>query len=664
MAFFLDFVSGLTKAAPKDEDSEEYPRERELLLRRINDLSDAVSEAQVSNDTAALRLYQEQARTYRQVQEQSADLLAGLTGGSEKMQIESMKARAADIRNIRDNYARMFSAYGQRGASIFNSVVNQLAAVPGISDTERRAAAERQLALMDPSDPATYAAWEKLSAANGGITTPEGRTAMANAASSYNAAKSALNSIGALEGKAAGSYTPADLEAVKSALNALNTGAVAPSLVAARVEVGEGSVPELQARLQALESRYDTTADRPSGKLRNPTSEELGQLAKSPAYQAWAKDRGFELGEFRDDGKYYPSRQELNAYWRSWREVSGKPTFGRDRLQEEMTIPTSKGARPYLFAVTKEGEDGSASEALMQAPNGALYTVNVATGDKVEVRDAQGRWQGAQYKLDYEPKLDSLASRIGAGGTLVTDKTVADLNSPDTTLGMDTGDLQMSLSTGRRIPVQPGDNPEKTLRLAQRAADGKTYEVVYTRTAPDQPWQEKERVAAPRYRYGDLPPERKEPEIAVNVQVPMPAPIAPGDKDMGKIPEGADSREAKPAPPMEEALPPAPRPNVSGPAPAALDQRGRPPGSLPPVKAAEPTGVPIPLPPASPPATGPIAAGLKTEPEAAALAEKMKGVTAERTGVVTGFGKDAEAARIALELEKAKRAAELTRGSK
>lgn len=505
--FALGFRGGASSAAT----TKYTEQERLAVLEQITRLETGLSQAMSNNDKAALSYYESQVKAQQENRKLTAQLVRDAMRADGTMNVEALKARAADLRNIRDNTSRMLAAYGRRGLSEYQQAVNQFAGQlrPGASGTAGRTAVIEYLnSTLDPSDPATYEALRTAYSAFGMTVPPEGL----KGAGAWNDAQAALKTVGRFTEKPP--TNAAEAQELKAALeNIGNTGT--PSFEASRAAVGEGSVPEIRDRIAKLEGQLSSTAVQG---LQPPTMAQLESAAKRSGYRKWAEARGFTIGTVGDNGQYEPGPDDQRAYWRAWREANGRMTFGRDKMGAEQSLvvmPSGennngaavKAASKYKMVPIANAEGSTLVETLVETPAGDLYSVTGDSSTLIRTRD--GEWTSPQAKIDYEWKLPELQtwSMDGKPLTLSTVSGMFDPANQEKLAPM--GDTEepsaVTRVNGRVLNPHLSDDPNNTIRMAVTGDNGVVYEVKYTRENADMPWVEQERKESKRYA-GTLKP--------------------------------------------------------------------------------------------------------------------------------------------------------------
>lgn len=503
-SFALGFRGGATSAAT----TKYTEQERLAVLEQITRLETGLSQAMSNNDKAALSYYESQVKAQQENRKLTAQLVRDAMRADGTMNVEALKARAADLRNIRDNTSRMLAAYGRRGLAEYQNAVNQFAGQlrAGASGTAGRTAVIEYLnSTLDPSDPATYEALRTAYSAFGMTVPPEGL----KGAGAWASAQADLKTVGRFSEKPPENATEA--QELKAALDNIgNTGT--PSFEASRAAVGEGSVPEIRDRIAKLEGQLSSTAVQG---LQPPTMAQLESAAGRSGYQKWAEARGFTIGTFGDNGKYEPGPDDQRAYWRAWREANGRMTFGRDKMGVEQTLvvmPAADDKGPYgnsatIRAASKykmfpiANAEGALDSTLVETPAGDLYLVR-GDGSTI-IRNRDGEWSSPQAKIDHEGDLASLQT-WNLDGKPLTLETVSGMFDPANQEKLaPMGDTEepsaVTRVNGRKLNPHLSDDPNNTVRMAVPGDNGVVYEVKYTRENADMPWVEQERVESKRY---------------------------------------------------------------------------------------------------------------------------------------------------------------------
>lgn len=617
--------------------------ERKVLLSYLSQLDQAIARAQRQYDESAIELLQERAKIYNSDRKLVNQILTTSMNNQGKLQVEQLKAQAADVRNLRDNRVKALTTINNRGMNMYERIVAQYLDPTVVSSAVDRANVVWSVLAEMPATAATYVAMRQAQDAFGSPPV-KASAKFAAAESAYKQSKKEADNLTqySLKLDEGQSLTPTELKNFALILQQ-PANISAPTLADARLELGAGpDVTDLKEQKKDIKAQLDMLQrEAGSSGIRNPTIEELGLFADSPQYRAWAEARGFRLGERRDNGSYVPGRGDMAAYWAAQAERQGKTMFSRaNKLGGEVEIQLGGQSEAVKEPVTlPDMVDVSDTIMLVKDKDtNETVLVNLLTEEQNVVLDAEGKPTAFYAQFEATPGVK---------------EAVAKMTPPpvDETIPATIGTIK-----GKEIPPAWGDDPAKTKRVAVR--DGNTtYEVVLKRNEAGQ-WEERERKEAPRFNFAVLPdirlPEFQPRKDTVVAEVKVPKPVKE------ELPAPVVAQPMKAAPLGEKPMPD----EVVAP-----DQRGKPSGALPPVKAARQVP-PIlteeeivnetPMFDAENIKPNPIEEAISVDTEGAALDRKVAKMQSGEEGV-SGFTPEDAAKQQQLAIQQAKDAVAMTR---
>ena len=492
-------------AAGKAASGADVTEQKLILLRQ---LYAAIDDAYQSGDTAALRVYQAQMDAYTDLAAQRGRLMQTLIQNEGRMSVAQMQAAAADIRNIRDNYARMLAGNEARARAAMSRIEAGIAARdPALARDQapayRAAVVAAQAASLDPKDPASwlvYQDYQRRFPAETAAAFPAAWVSEAQAANaSQQAQLASLNN--AASGAAGGRLDTTGLIRTLQQLDTLS--GPQPTMESARAQTLS---PERQARIAQLEQQVGALEEQVGGVAKaGTTAPGVGGLTQAeaegmltdPRFRAWAESRGYKLGEVRDTG-YVMGPQDIAALRAASREAStGRPALLRGgALPGDEVAFQAATTRPADAPQVVLGKLDSTGQYLASGyivyPDGRVDVADFANGDSSPLRLADGSWaptvtpdqakayndaraaNGASTLLHPETKrpltYTEMVARIGSGGL--------DLDAVETSETPPAGATAFEDVRGRVMPPRLGDDPAVTRRIL--TPDGTTI-ATYTK---------------------------------------------------------------------------------------------------------------------------------------------------------------------------------------